>query len=162
MSIAISFILHPSKILRFLAIAFSILLVLVAIYVGCFGVIPFPLRVALVLLCLVGSIHNLITHFTASQRHWHIAVGGQGDFRCAIIDSHGCAVNSSSSSSLSYRLAPGSILWSKILILRLQGQNDDNMLNLMVLSDAVSDDEFRCLSIACRWINSHTTSAIRK
>jgi len=161
MSIAISFVLHPSKILQFLAILLSILLIFVAIYVGYFALIPVFARSALAFACLLGSIFNLIIHYSAARRSWHIVVGGQGDFRCVALGPDGRSLKSSSGFGRSYKLTSGSILWTKILILHLQSLNDDNMLNLVVPSDAVSENEFRCMSIACRWINSHATSAIR-
>ena len=55
-------------------------------------------------------------------------------------------------------MVPGSVIWPQMLLLRLRTLGDDNMINLMILSDAVSTDEFRRLSIACRWIVAKANS----
>ena len=49
------------------------------------------------------------------------------------------------------RLCPGSTLWSSLMVLRLQSVSG-RITTLVLLPDSLSDDEFRSLSVACRWI----------
>ena len=90
------------------------------------------------------------------MKRWHISISGQGRFHCTLPgEQPDDLIDVGPDDSHSFELAAGSILWSGLLILRLKRFDDDNMINLVVLSDAVSEDEFRRLSVACRWINSH-------
>ena len=49
------------------------------------------------------------------------------------------------------RLCPGSTLWSSLMVLRLQSVSG-RITTLILLPDSLSDDAFRSLSVACRWI----------
>lgn len=49
------------------------------------------------------------------------------------------------------RLLPVSTLWSWLLILHLRHENGRNSI-LTILPDAVGDESFRALLVACRWI----------
>jgi len=48
-----------------------------------------------------------------------------------------------------------------MLLLRLQADNGDKWV-VPILTDCVSRDEFRALSVACRWIAAHNDSADHK
>jgi len=156
MSIAIAVVLRPSKKLQILAILFSILWGLVAVYLGYVTSIAFQFRAVLVLACFTVFLFNLKYLYGTLTNCWHLSISGQGEFHCALISNQ--RPDQLNVESYPYKLAAGSILWSRMLILRLKRFNDDNMINLVVLSDAVSDDEFRRLAIACRWISSHARS----
>ena len=49
------------------------------------------------------------------------------------------------------RLMEGSTLWSGFMSLCLQSENG-RVTVLRVLPDSVSEQEFRMLSVACRWV----------
>ncbi|HWT70779.1 MAG TPA: protein YgfX [Oxalicibacterium sp.] len=49
------------------------------------------------------------------------------------------------------RLLPASTLWSWLLILHLRHENGRNSI-LTILPDAVGEESFRALLVACRWI----------
>lgn len=58
------------------------------------------------------------------------------------------------------RLMPDSTIWPHLLLLRLQAE-DRRIRNVLILRDSVSAEEFRSLSVACRWIAAHNGRAKR-
>jgi hypothetical protein len=153
MSIALTVVLRSSKMLQVFAIFFSILLMATAIHVGCNVSLAMYLRIVLSLICLTASLANIFCIDSYLKKQWHIAISGQGEFRCSL------SANFLEPGKMhllqSYYLAGGTTLWSKMLFLRLRGLNDDDKINLVIPSDALNKDEFRRLSIACRWIVKH-------
>ena len=55
-------------------------------------------------------------------------------------------------------LLPDSALWPHFLLLRLRGE-DNQITVLPILRDCVGSEEFRALSIACRWIAAQNNRA---
>ena len=51
------------------------------------------------------------------------------------------------------QLCQGSTLWPSLMVLRLQAVSG-RVTTLILLPDSLSDDAFRALSVACRWIAS--------
>ena len=153
MSIALSVVLHSSKKLQILAILFSLFLALVGIYIGSSASLPVFVRTLLGATCVVISVANFLRFNATLKKHWHIAIDGQGIFRCLQLSGKiGDPGRSDLLATPSYYLATGTVLWSQLLILRLRRLEDDNMINLMVLSDSVNADEFRRLAVACHWV----------
>lgn len=52
------------------------------------------------------------------------------------------------------RLLADSTIWPHLLLLRLQAE-DRRIRNVLILRDSVSAEDFRSLSVACRWIAAH-------
>jgi len=153
MSIALSFVLHPSRKLQILAITFSIVLLLVGVFTACTIALPFYLRLVLASTFALSALGSCWYVKAVLNRRWYISIDGQGEFYCHLIASQEkFPVSDAPLSSDACRLSASTVLWSKILFLRLQRLKDDNMINLVILSDAVSGAEFRRLSIACRWV----------
>jgi len=153
MSIALTVVLRPSKILQYFAIFFSILLVIIAIHVGCDVSLPMYFRIGLALFCLIGSLANMFYVSSYIKKKCRISISGQGEFRCDLQTS---SFKSKHIHLLhSYCLSTGTTLWPKMLFLRLRRLDNDDKINLVIPSDALDKDEFRRLSIACRWITKH-------
>lgn len=58
------------------------------------------------------------------------------------------------------RLLPASTLWSWLLILHLRHENGRNSI-LTILPDAVGEESFRALLVACRWIATRSAEDTR-
>ena len=153
MPIALSLVLHPSKKLQILALLFSVILLLVGIATGYASSFSSSLRIVVAALLVVSALVICWHVKTELQKHWAISITEHGEFHCHLLSAHTEAFAQDGSEIR--QLADGTVLWPKILFLRLQRLKDDNMINLVVLSDALSEDEFRRLSIACRWIVAH-------
>jgi len=50
-----------------------------------------------------------------------------------------------------WRLMPDSVLWSDMLLLRLENEAH-KLITLVILRDSMTTHAFRALSVACRWI----------
>lgn len=159
MSIDLSVVIHPSKKLQILAMLFSICLILIGIHLACFSFIPIYLKIIFATSCFIAALFNFFVTKAASRNRWRVLINGRGEIRCQRITGSG---EPSSNSDVFFKqscyLVSGTVIWSQLLLLRLRTLDDDNMINLMILSDAVSSDEFRRLSIACRWIVAQTNS----
>lgn len=55
-------------------------------------------------------------------------------------------------------LLPDSTIWPHLLLLRLRGE-DNQITVLPILRDCVENDDFRVLSVACRWIATQNNRA---
>ena len=58
------------------------------------------------------------------------------------------------------QLLAGTTIWPGLLFLRLRLENG-KIRTIPILSDSVSEDTFRALSVACRWLISHNTAKAR-
>lgn len=159
MSIDLSVVLHPSKKLQILRILFSVCLLQIGIVLACSAPIPVLLKFIFATMCISTALFNYFASKSASGHRWHILIDGQGKIRCKAFSISGQPPSDSAAVfQQTYYLAPGTVIWPQLLLLRLRTLDDDNMINLMILSDAVSTDEFRRLSIACRWIGAKAYS----
>ncbi|WP_406675694.1 protein YgfX [Sapientia aquatica] len=156
MSIALSVFVHPSKILRSCAIFFSFCLLFISGYLCTQTQLLLSVQVFAVVICALASFLSFRQYLQYSVRSWHLLVLGQGQLRCCSIDGYaGNQVSHKCHDNNVYKLLSGTTLWPKILFLRLQSLECDENVNLVILSDALSNDDFRRLSIACRWIVKH-------
>ncbi len=57
-------------------------------------------------------------------------------------------------------LLPDSTLWPHLLLLRLRTE-DGRTRNVAILPDSMHAEDFRALSVACRWIAAHNGQAKR-
>jgi hypothetical protein len=58
------------------------------------------------------------------------------------------------------KLLPDSTIWPNLLLLRLQAE-DRKVRNVLILRDCMGTEDFRGLSVACRWIAAHNGQAKR-
>jgi len=162
MSIALSVVVHPSRNLQIIAGLFSTCLIVVAASLAGSASIQLSLRLVLVAVCLATAIFNFFALRTVAGRKWQLQIGAAGGIHCnplplpdEVLHDSGSPINKV------YYLAPGTVIWPHLLIIRLRRLNDDNMINLVVLSDAVGKDDFRRLAIACRWIIAQANSDLK-
>lgn len=156
MSIAVTTVVRPSRILLMMVTAACLCVVSIAVLVGCnyFDVLSAWSRRLLVLVFAIAPIlcWNL---FFFSQKPYLITISAVGQIRILELASSVNDVrevfDASNSNWLVVKLLGDSTLWPKLLLLRLRSEEGCNIV-LPILPDSVSLHSFRLLSIACRWI----------
>lgn len=159
MSIAVTVTLLPSRRLKAVAALLSVALTFTGFY--CFQVHgqPLWLRVLTGVVCLVAATANLRQTRTLNARCWRIAIAGSGLFYCDT----GTGAAGHHRGKFACELTSRSVLWPGILLLRLRRLDNDNMINLVILSDALCAEDFRRVSVACRWkLAQPTRSSVPK
>lgn len=152
MSIAIAVVLQPSKIVRCCVMSFSLFLVMIGIYIGSLENYSYLIRCILTGICGLASWLSFLYNKKIAKTRWRLSIDGKGQLRCQP-DSSLRAESFLSSQEINYlNLVTGTTLWPHALFLRLENREDNVMLNLVVLPDVLTKDEFRRLSVACRWI----------
>ncbi|MCD6026851.1 MAG: flagellar hook-length control protein [Solimicrobium sp.] len=164
MSIAISVVLPPSRIVLSCTILFSFLLLFIGIYTSALKDLSILSRVALMMICSFAVWRVFVYHKKIAKLSWRINIDGQGQLRChSNVCSNSFQSLSSSAKVSQYhleggkplKLMAGTTLWTRMLFLRLQDTKESTIIHLIILPDDLSKDEFRRLSVACRWIVGH-------
>ena len=155
MSIALSAQIRPSRLLQLLFFCMAAVLLLTslrllwAIDMAHFFV---SLHALLGAICAIASF-ALVASCFRRRTALRIDVTGLGQIQlletCADADA-GSPTRSDAEGEV-VRLCPGSTLWSSLMVLRLQSVSG-RITTLILLPDSLSDDAFRSLSVACRWI----------
>ncbi len=155
MSIALSAVIRPSKVMSALVGLQCMLAgsVGILIAVGAVGDLPLSERLALAALCLSAAIYG-ITRYTRSRQAVQINISGDGHIRLVDVAT-GKAVSAAKKTPSPVKLLEGTTLWSHLLLLRLR-LDSGSVRTIAILPDSVSKDAFRRLSVACRWIASRT------
>lgn len=153
MSIAISVVLRPSKIVRFCTISFALCLLFIGIYIGSQNTIPVLNKFVLIATCCFAAWRSFLYSHKTAQTSWRIHIDGRGKLRCQSTAKAGDVLKGNP-----LNIMAGTTLWTSALFLRLHNREENIQLNLVVLPDALSNNEFRRLSVACRWIIAHTKS----
>jgi len=152
-----SAVIRPSRVLSAL-VGLQCLLVAstgVLIALGAVGDLALPERLALAVLCLAAAIYG-ITRYYRSRRAVHIDISGSGRIRIA----DAVAPSTKKQMPSPAGLLDGTILWSHLLLLRLR-LDSGSVRTIAILPDCVTNDTFRNLSVACRWIASRTNRTER-
>lgn len=110
------------------------------------------LRMPAAVICLVSAVVIFLQVRRANLRHWRITVDGNGRFHCQLPQTQRTITD------FQCELDVKTVIWPTALFLNLRRLDNDNMINLVILSDALDGDEFRQLSIACRWMMTRSTS----
>ncbi|WP_194721506.1 protein YgfX [Noviherbaspirillum malthae] len=156
MSIAVSAIVKPSRILGALMLAMAALASTVGILVGLgvVGELAGPLRAILAVCIPILSFFGFY-HGMRSRKPIQLDISGIGQIRIAEwSDETSCRESKRTHVGLNgdeVRLLPESTFWPLMLLLRLEDVNG-RVVTVPVLPDSVSRDGFRALSVACRWI----------
>jgi len=157
MSIALSAHLRPSRLLTALHFAMAAVLLSTAIWLlqsaGYLG-FPFSMHHALAIVCAIASI-ALIVQPLRRKTALRIDVTGLGQIRLVetLPDAAARSLPWSDAVGEVVQLRQGSTLWPSLMVLRLQAVSG-RVTTLILLPDSLSDDAFRALSVACRWIAS--------
>jgi toxin CptA len=160
MSIVVSAIVYPSRIL-FVAVTAAcvgVTLVGLVIEVDYGGDIAMTQRLfagaIVVFLAFFGFYHG-----TRHRKAIHIDISGGGSIHLSEVDSAASCVDSDRphvrKNRQAVRLLRNSTIWPYFLLLRLQAESGQIII-LPILHDGVSRDCFRTLSVACRWIAMHS------
>lgn len=156
MSIAVSAIVHPSRLLFIMLVAIVALTGSVGIVIG-FGAVGelsfvprLTLATTLVFLAFFGFYHG-----RGYGKPIHIDISGTGQLRVAVVSGEGACTEANwphvRHTGVVVRLMKKSTIWPYLLLLHLQTV-DKKTLVVVILPDCVPRDSFRALSVACRWV----------
>ena len=162
MSIAVSAVVLPS---RFLLVAVGGMCIGITLFAGLIGVgrigeLSKPLSLLISGSCILAAVSSF--YRTGRKRKtFRIDISDIGQIRLEEYTGSGkFSWRAEGAKSNMVNLMPDSTIWTHLLLLRLRGE-DDQIKVLPILRDCVDDDDFRRLSIACRWI-AVQTSAVEK
>lgn len=156
MSIAVTAVVRPSRLLLVMVTVAWLCVILIAGLVGCnyLGILPLweRLFLALTYFVMASSCWSL---FFFAQRFYLIAISSAGQIRLLKLDSSANDVQqvfgTDNPGWFVVNIMEDSTLWPKLLLLRLRSDNG-GLTILPILPDSVSLQTFRSLSVACRWI----------
>jgi len=111
-------------------------------------------RVGVALGC-IAAVLPVIGHIVQNNNACYVDISATGMISMIIGDSARAPTTGGSPRlRRAYTLLPSSTLWSSLMILNLQAECGA-VRSVMVLPDTLSKDQFRALSVACRWIAVH-------
>jgi len=162
MSIAVSAIVQPSRLLFAMVAATAAMtgVIGLAVGLGFIGDLTAFTRLStgafLVILAFFGFYHG-IRH----RKTIHIDISGAGQIRLTKMNRIRPCANENwphvGDSAEVVQILSDSTIWSHLLLLRLQTEAG-RVTILPILPDSVPRDSFRGLSVACRWIAAHNNS----
>jgi toxin CptA len=144
MSIAVSAVIRPSRLLRVALICFGAanLGAGLALSTSCCG--PFFLPYLLAGHCLLASV-MILRAFACSGKTHRLDISGLGQIRLTVQQDIGAAV----AQRPLVRLMPGSTVWPQMLLLRLRDEHGA-LSAVAIFPDCVADGLFRALAVAIR------------
>ena len=156
MSIAVSALVRPSRLLALLSLMMGIVLLCAVVLLK--QAADEPLHHVLAIICAIAG--AAVVLFPLLRRKVvRIDITGLGQIR--LVDTSLVAeaelTNSSAGDGEVVQLLRGSTFWSSLMVLRLQS-GSGRVTVLIILPDSLDGSAFRALSVACRWI---TASASR-
>jgi toxin CptA len=163
MSIAVSAVVYPSRVLLVMVGAMSVTVVAIGIAVamGLVGELSTTPRLFLGALVVFLAVFGFY-HGARLRKPIHIDISGAGQLRLTDVSAAGPCIDTNwphvRTNGEVVRLLKNSMIWPHLLLLRLQSESG-KMTILMVLPDSVSRDNYRALSVACRWIAAHSNPA---
>jgi len=160
MSIAVSAVVKPSKLLQ-LCVGIGCLLILyvaAAIAMGSVGELSFQLRWAIAFALVFSGVLAFL-HVFLSRKTFHIDISGIGQIRLKEDTDIGDLKRQQEkqnreNSMYPVRLMENSTIWPYLLLLRLRAE-DRRIRTLVVLPDCMDSQAFRALQVACRWLAAH-------
>jgi toxin CptA len=160
MSIAATVIVRTSPTLVGLraAMACGAISIGLLIAAGQIGEPAFLLRAALSGTCIFIGFFGFY-HGVRHRKHQHIDISGAGQIRLV----EACGTGACAAANRPHlkkngqvvHLLPSSTLWRQMLLLRLR-TGSGRVITVPVMPDSVSQNGFRALSVACRWILSQS------
>jgi hypothetical protein len=167
MSIAVSAVVKPSRLLFTAVCALCVGVAFAGLMVGFgqVGDLSWPVRLSLAIFSVFLACFG-VCHTVRHQNPIHIDISGVGRLRLTKFDE---PIGSCQEKNWPHvkddgeavRLLSDSTLWPHLLLLRLKTENG-KITVVPVLPDSVSRDAFRALSVACRWIAAHNNSTEHK
>jgi toxin CptA len=159
MSIAVSAVVQPSRILLMMVGAMSALCAATGMLAGLgqFGELAEGPRF---IICISGFFLAFFGFYHGVRRRKpiHIDITGAGQIRIwALSANEPCTKTNGphvNADGMTVRLLESSTIWPQLLLLRLQTEGGET-IDLPILRDSVSPQCFRALSVACRWISQN-------
>lgn len=141
MSIAVSTVVQPSRLLSLMTMVMCIAVLCAGMAVGSglVGESSPAVRIVVAGICVLAAAHAFRRE--KKRQSYAIHVSGTGQIRLSAGDAHAEPV----------ALLPTSVLWPVLLILHLQNAKQHTE-TVIVLPDSAPADGFRRLLVACRWI----------
>ncbi len=160
MSIAVSADIKPSRLLLILmAVAAAAVALLGIIFAfALVGQLSFILRISLAVICVVAASLAFWLVLQNRKAVW-LHVSGTGQIR--LVEHHAVIRDQAGSQVMRGGLAQllaGSTVWPNLLLLRLRLENG-RIRTIPILPDSVSQETFRALQVACRWVASHNAES---
>lgn len=159
MSIAVSAIIRPSRILSgfILGMAGLFILISVAVFTGQLGEFAGYGTEIVGITNLCMALFLLFIYFR-EQKTFQIDISGIGKIRIREIKEarkvYLSEADDINQSREEFHIIKGSTVWPSVLFLWLES-NSGSKIMIRVFSDSVKKDEFRALYVACRWIATH-------
>ncbi|MFI4938735.1 MAG: protein YgfX [Burkholderiales bacterium] len=157
MSIAVSVVVKPSRLLFILVagICLGAALVGVSVGLGVVGELPVWERTLYAGFCIFLALAGLVR--TARRRKtFHVDISGTGQIR---LRAEGQSLSFArmqepNDDGLLVKLLADSTIWPRFLLLRLRAE-DGRIHIVPILHDCLPEEPFRAISVACRWIAAH-------
>jgi len=161
MSIALSAVIKPSRLLLALVATECMLTAASGLLIGFGGVgnLLLPIRISLATLCMMAALYGMWRYYR-ERRTIQIDISADGQIRMADIRADDAA-QALNPGLLQVRLLECSTICSQILLLRLRLASG-SVRTIAILPDCVSKNTFRVLSVACRWIAAHRSDGMHK
>ncbi|MGV8892231.1 MAG: protein YgfX [Burkholderiaceae bacterium] len=166
MSIAVTAVVRPSRLLLVMVTVAWFCLILIAGLVGCnyLGVLSAWER-PFIVIAYVFVASACWSVFFFAQKSYLITISSIGQIRLlelgASVGNGLIVLDNDSSDKFIVNLQNDSTLWPKLLLLRLRSDNG-HLTVLCILQDSVSLQSFRSLSVAFRWITARVKRDINK
>ena len=161
MSIAVSADIKPSRLLLLL-MGFACFCV-AFVGIACLwipGQLSWLVRGTLTVVCVLAAGIALFIVLRGRTTVWlHISATGQIRVVEHLVSGASRAKPQVMKAGLAHLLA-GTTIWPGMLFLRLRLENGRTR-TIAILSDSVSEETFRALSVACRWLISHNMAKTR-
>ena len=171
MSIAVSAVVHPSRVVLCLTLAMCLGSVSIGILFGIDAsgsIMPF-MRTVLGALCVMAGMtaaYLVLRKGCARRSTQRIDISGNGQIRVhplhAVQVPAGLVPDRAGSPDHLQELLPSSTMWSHLMVLNLRAKNNGTKSTLLILPDSMSQTSFRALSVACHWIAAHNNRAERE
>ncbi|WP_414691177.1 protein YgfX [Noviherbaspirillum sp.] len=156
MSIAVSAVVHPSRLLRAMLLTMSTgtLLVGTAIAAGWVGEPSLSVRIGSAFIAIFLSFFGFY-HDVRYRKPIHIDITGTGQLRLTEVSAKGPCTDTNwphlGKNGEVVHLLRDTTIWPCLLLLRVQNEYGEKR-SVAILPDCVSRDSFRALSVVCRWI----------
>lgn len=156
MSIAISAVIRPSRLILFSMLVMGLGTFSFGILVGTGWIGNFSIhgRLVIAFVCIGSALFSIFHHFR-TRKTLRIDISGIGQIRLLeyteVARSFAMWQRVTEKSEEEYQMMEGSTLWPNLLFLRLKS-SDGRVEKISILPDSVMPDEFRALSIAFCWI----------
>lgn len=159
MSIAVTVVVRPSRFLNALLRGMCLCVASVGIAIGFAWVsdLSLPYRLPIAIICILTATACLHAEFYRNT--YQISISGDGQIRLSEYDAVFDATLRSAcdDASVLVSLQDNSIIWPRLLLLRLKADNKKTFI-VPIFLDGLSASGFRSLSVACRWIATHNKS----